>query len=228
MDVLSQGSACNKDNRLRRRLGLIFFFAAYVISFRYFSNLSSVSYLLFFLLIRPIIFSFVLSFFFIESIDGDRISQHSKIRFSFCIPFFKIGLLFLVFFFGSLVVAGIMLAASEQKELYLDLMSNFLVIFSYFWLVACIFEKNKIGKAFKSAVKTAVKYPAFYVGFFIFSFLDTVVFNRLMTENSFLPILSFGLLFATGYLMFYKMIVLKFAKYGSLALKRDLMDSYFR
>lgn len=228
MDVLLQGSVSNKNDRLRGRIGLVFLFTIYIVIFRYFCGLNPIFYWLFFLLIKPAVSSFILSFFFIESIDDRRIPQHKDIRFSFFIPFLKVGILFWMFLFVGLFIASIMLAGQEQKELYLDLGSNFIIILSYFWLTACIFEKNRLGKAFKSAVKTAVKYPAFYAGFFIFSFLDTVVFNRLMTEDNFLPILSFGFLFAMGYLMFYKMIVLKFARYGSLAQKQELVEGYFR
>ncbi len=65
-------------------------------------------------------------------------------------------------------------------------------------------------------------------GFFIFSFLDTIAFNRLMLEDSFLPVVSFGLLFSIGYLIFYKMIFLKLAAHGSLSAHQDLLGWYLR
>ncbi len=170
MDNILLNSACNERYRLRVRIGLIFLFAAYVIFSRYFHNANPVFYWLFFLLIRPAVFSYILSFFFIESMDDRPVFQHKKIKFSFFMPFLKIGLLFLFFLFLCLFSTSIILARDGHKELYLDLISNFIAIFSFFWLAACIFEKNKVGAAFKMALKAIVKYPAFYVGFFYFFF----------------------------------------------------------
>lgn len=228
MDTIRLESSRNKSYRLRVRIGLIFIFALYVICYRYFYSVNPFFYWIFFLFVRPALFSFILSFFFIESTDDRQIVLHRKIRFSFFSSFLRISLIFWFFLTICLFLCSLMLNVNEQKDLYLDLISNFIVVLNYFWLAASIFEKNKICPAFKTALKTALKYPAFYTCFFIFSFLDTVVFKRLMLENGFLPVISFGFLFAVGYLIFYKMIILKFASHGNLSARQELLNGYLK
>ncbi|MBI2877605.1 MAG: hypothetical protein HYY20_12060 [Candidatus Tectomicrobia bacterium] len=133
----------------------------------------SIQYYLFsllaFLFLAPIVYSYILSYFFIETVDYEKIPEHRKVVFLCYFPFFKI---ILTYFAISLPIGFVMV--NHAQSLLHDTIPSFVLIFFYFWMISCVFFNNKLWISFKNSFRAALSHSILYIVMFGILVLDRV------------------------------------------------------
>lgn len=192
---------------------LIIVLTAYGTLYQYLSKVNPTALLPFSFLLKPIIYSYIISYFFIEAVEPQRINEHKRIAFLYYFPFLKIGIIYLAIAILFSVILAIFIPFAKDNQLLTNLFSGFIYAFYPFWITSCVFEKNKIWGSLKKSLKIIGSYPMFYLIIFIILFLDTAFFRGKtelfrLTGQNFLIVLAFIFLSSICYLIFYKIIVL--------------------
>lgn len=131
-------------------------------------SLPALSFLLW-IFISPLVQSLVFSWFFIESINPQRLNAHKQLQTSFYFPLFRSQ------FFFYFVPQIIMLALFKGKgeSLAYNILSNTFYVFWCFLVAAIMFQKNHIVKALRQAFGTIrVFFMLFIVSTGVFVILD--------------------------------------------------------
>jgi Zn-dependent protease len=121
--------------------------------------------------IEPLLFSYVVSRYFIDAVDPALLAEHRRLRFRFYIPFVKI--------FGSMLLSvlilGIIIFGSRHQDMSKSLpilvLYTFISVTLAFWMAGTIFSRCGFWKGLRQAAVLVRKNLLLYVLFFLIYYI---------------------------------------------------------